>query len=173
MFTAHSVCNLRILKFLVVLALLTAVVVAQETRWAPIPLSNTVLLWCSVSLALGAYFVLRPGWGRAAAHTAEQRALGTISNSYYEPRRDSILSGFTIAGGLAGAMWWGATSWLILVRGIQRASAARGLINLQIAVMVGILAGGIVGAAFGLAIGECWERRHRAKRVKKSMATDC
>jgi hypothetical protein len=159
-------------KLLAVLALLTAAVVAQETKWAPIPASNTRLLWLSVGLAIIAYVVLRSGWGRATAHTAEQRALGTISNSYYEPRRTDILSGFTIGGGIAGAMWWGATSWLVLVRGIQRTSAARGLINLQIAVTVGILAGGIVGAAFGLAVGEWWERRHRAKRAKRPMAAD-
>jgi hypothetical protein len=159
-------------KLLAVLALLTAVVVAQETKWAPIPASNTRLLWVSVSLAIVAYFVLRSGWGRATAHTAEQRALGTISNSYYEPRRTSILSGFTIGGGIVGAMWWGATSWLILVRGIQRTSAARGLINLQISVTVGILAGGIVGAAIGLGVGELWERRHRARRANRSTTSD-
>ena len=155
-------------KLLAVLALLTAVVAAQETRWAPIPPSNTALLWYSVGLAIVAYCILRSGWGRAATHTAEQRALGTISNSYYEPRRTSILTGFTIGGGVAGAMWWGATSWVILVRGIQRTSAARGLINLQIAVTVGILAGGIVGASVGLGVGEWWERRHRARRITHS-----
>jgi hypothetical protein len=154
-------------KLLAILVLLTAAVVAQETRWAPIPASNTKLLWFSVGVAIGAYFVLRSGWGRPAAHAAEQRALGTISNSYYEPRRTAILSGFTIGGGIVGAMWWGATSWIILVRGIQRTSAARGLIDLQIAVTVGILAGGIVGAALGLGVGEWWERRHRARRATR------
>jgi hypothetical protein len=154
------------MKLLAVLILLTAAVVAQETRWAPIPASNSTLLWASMTIAIGAYVVLRSGWGRAAAHTAEQRALGTISNSYYEPRRASILTGFTIGGGIIGAMWWGATSWVTLVRGIQRTSAARGLINLQIAVTVGILAGGIIGAALGLSIGEWWERRHRARRAR-------
>jgi hypothetical protein len=152
-------------KLLIVLALLTAAVVAQETRWAPIPKSNTSLLWMSVTAAIAAYFVLRSGWGRAPKHTAEQHALGTISNSYYEPRREALLSGFTIAGGIAGALWWGATSWLILVRGIQKTTAAHGLIDLQISVTVGALAGGMVGAAAGLAIGEWWERRHRHRRA--------
>jgi hypothetical protein len=155
------------MKLLAVLVFLTAVVVAQETRWAPIPGSNTALLWLSVGLAIASYLFLRSGWGRADRHRDEQRALGTISNSYYEPRRTSILTAFTIGGGIAGAMWWGATSWLILVRGIERTSAARGLINLQIAVTVGILAGGIVGAALGLTAGECWERRHRRARVTR------
>ncbi len=160
------------MKLLAVLVLLAAAVVAQETRWAPLPASNTGLLWASVMVAIAAYFVLRSGWGRAAGHLAEQRALGTISNSYYGPRRTAIIGGFTVGGGIAGALWWGATSWLTLVRGIQRTSAARGLINLQIAVTVGILAGGIVGGAVGLAVGEWWERHHRARRAKKPMATD-
>jgi hypothetical protein len=151
-------------KLVTVLILLTAVVAAQETRWAPIPKTNTTLLWVSVGVAFIAYFVLRSGWGRPEKHAAEQIALGTTSNSFYAPRREWLLSGFTIAGGIAGAMWWGATSWLTLVRGIERTSAVRGLVNLQVAVAVGILAGGIVGAAIGLAVGETWERGHRRRR---------
>src|SRR5438552_4290587 len=94
----YPLSTIHYLKLLVVLGLLTAAVVAQETRWAPIPASNTRLLWISVSAAILAYFILRSGWGRAAAHAAEQRALGTISNSFYEPRREAILGTFTIAG---------------------------------------------------------------------------
>jgi len=157
-------------KLLGVLVLLTAAVVAQETRWAPIPKSNTTLLWSSIGLALVAYFVLRSGWGRPASHAAEQRALGTISNSYYEPRRSFIGGSFTIAGGVAGAMWWGSTSWLILVRGIEGTSAAHGLINLQISVTVGALSGGIVFAAIGLTVGELWELRHRRRRLRARAA---
>jgi hypothetical protein len=155
------------MKLLAVLAFLTAAVVAQETRWAPIPKSNSALLWICVVAALAAYFVLRSGWGRPEKHIVEQRALGTLSNSYYEPRRTAILSGFTIGGGIIGAMIWGATSWLTLVRGMERSSAAHGLINLQIAVVVGILTGGIVGAAIGVAAGEVWERRHRVHRTTR------
>jgi hypothetical protein len=152
------------MKLLLVLALLTGVVVAQETKWAPIPKGNETLLWVSMAFALAAWFVLRSGWGRPERHAAEQAAMGTISNSYYLPRRDAILNGFTIAGGILGSMWWGATSWLVLVRGIERRTAAHGLINLQISVAVGVLAGGLIGAAAGLAIGEYWERRHRRQR---------
>jgi hypothetical protein len=152
-------------KLLFVLALLTAVVVAQDTKWAALPNSNARLLWISVGVALLAYFFLRSGWGRPERHADEQRALGTISNSYYEPRRVAILNGITIGGGLAGAMWWGATSWIVLVRGIQRETAAHGLINLQVSVVVGALAGGMVGAAFGVIAGELWERRHRQRRA--------
>jgi len=152
------------MRLLIVLGLLTGAVVAQETKWAPIPKSNENLLWMSVAVALVAWAVLRSGWGRPERHAAEQAALGTISNSYYVPRREAILTGFTIAGGILGSMWWGATSWLVLVRGIERRTAAHGLINLQISVVVGVLAGGIIGAAAGLAAGEYWERLHRRRR---------
>jgi hypothetical protein len=157
-------------KLLIILGLLTLAVIAQDTKWAPIPKSNTTALWTSVVLSIAAYFFLRSGWGRPERHTAEQRALGTISNSYYQPRREWILNGFTIAGGVLGAMWWGATSWLTLVRGIERKAAAHGLLNLQAAVIVGILTGGIVGAAVGVAAGEWWERRHRRARALRVAA---
>src|SRR4051812_9121515 len=102
---------------------LLIVIVAQDTKWAAIPKSNTIPLWISMTVSIVAYLVLRSGWGRPATHADEQRALGTTSNSYYGPRRDGILTGFTLAGGIAGAMWWGATSWLMLVRGIERHTA--------------------------------------------------
>ena len=155
------------MKLVAILAFLTAIVVAQETKWAPIPKSNTALLWATVGVAMVGYFFLRSGWGKPENHSAEQRALGTTSNSYYEPRRAALLTAFTIGGGLLGAMWWGATSWVILVRGIQRETSAHGLINLQISVVVGALAGGIVGASFGVIVGEWWERRHRRNRVAR------
>lgn len=156
------------MRLLIVLALLTAIVVSQETKWATIPASHTVMLWKSVGLALVAWFLLRSGWGRAETHAAEQRALGTVSNTFYEPRREGLSSTFTLIGGMAGAMWWGATAWLTLVRGLERKAPARGLINLEMSVVVGILAGGMVGAAVGLVIGEIWERDHRRRRIARS-----
>lgn len=156
------------MRLLIVLLLLTGIVLSQETRWATIPASHTVMLWKSVGLALASWFLLRSGWGRAASHAAEQRALGTVANTFYEPRRDGIISAFTLAGGMAGAMWWGATAWLTLVRGLERKAPARGLVNLEVSVVVGILAGGMAGAAIGLAVGEFWERNHRRRRLARS-----
>lgn len=158
-------------RLLLVLGLLTVIVVSQETRWATIPASHTVMLWKSVGLALIAWFLLRSGWGRAEAHAEEQRALGTVSNTYYEPRREGISSVFTVIGGIGGAMWWGATAWLTLVKGIERKAPGRGLANLEVSVIVGILAGGMVGAAAGLLIGEIWERNHRRRRKTRYEAT--
>lgn len=156
------------MRHLIVLALLTIIVVSQETRWATIPASHTALLWKSVGVGLLSWFILRSGWGRPSTHAAEQRALGTVANTFYEPRREGISSAFTLLGGMAGAMWWGATAWLTLVRGIERKAPARGLINLEMSVVVGILAGGLAGAAIGLTIGEIWERAHRRRRVARS-----
>lgn len=155
------------MRLLIVLVLLAAVIAAQETKWAPVPRDNTTALWVSMALAIIAYLALRSGWGRPETHRAEQQALGTTSNSYYEPRRAWISNTFAIVGGITGAMWWGATSWLILVRGMERALVAHGLMDLEVSVVVGVLSGGIVGAAVGLLIGELWERRHRLNRAKR------
>jgi len=65
-------------------------------------------------------------------------------------------------------MWWGATAWLTLVRGIERKAPAPGLVNLEMSVVVGVLAGGMAGAAIGLIVGEAWERRHRQRRLARS-----
>jgi hypothetical protein len=155
-------------RLLIVLVLLTGIVLSQETKWATIPASHTALLWKSVGLTLVSWFVLRSGWGRPETHAAEQRAMGTVANTYYLPRREAISSAFTLLGGMAGAMWWGSTAWLTLVRGIERKAPARGLINLEMSVVVGVLAGGMIGATLGLVIGELWERSHRRRRVARS-----
>jgi hypothetical protein len=127
-----------------------------------------MLLWKSVAAAFGAWFVLRSGWGRPETHALEQRALGTVANTFYPPRREGITVALTLTGGLSGALWWGATAWLPLVQGMQRKAAGRALVNLEISVLVGVLAGGMVGAALGLAAGEMWERSHRRRRTARS-----
>ena len=147
------------------------IVVSQETKWASIPSSHTVLLWKSVAVSFAAWFVLRSGWGRPETHVAEQRAMGTVANTFYPPRREGITMALTLVGGLSGALWWGATAWLPLVQGMQRKAAGHALMNLEIAVLVGVLAGGMVGAAFGLAAGEMWERTHRRRRLTRNPIT--
>jgi hypothetical protein len=49
---------------------------------------------------------------------------------------------------------------------MQRKAAGHALVNLEIAVLVGALAGGMVGAALGLTAGEAWERAHRRRRTR-------
>ena len=155
------------MRLLYILLLLAIIVVSQETRWASVPASHTALLWESVAAAFVAWFVLRSGWGRPETHTAEQRAMGTVANTFYPPRREGISMGATFIGGLLGAMYWGATAWLPLVKAMQRKAAGHALLNLEISVLVGVLAGGMVGAAVGLAAGELWERSHRRRRLER------
>jgi hypothetical protein len=158
-------------RLIYVLLLLAIIVVSQETRWATIPDSHTVLLWKSVAMAFVAWFILRSGWGRERRHAAEQRAIGTVSNTFYPPRREGISMASTLIGGMAGGMWWGATAWLTLVKGLQRKAPARGLIDLEVSVLVGVVAGGMAGAAIGLVIGEVWERHHRRRRLRRFPVT--
>jgi hypothetical protein len=153
-------------RLIYVLLLLAIIVVSQETKWATIPESHTWLLWKYVAAAFVAWFFLRSGWGRPETHSADQRKIGTVANTFYPPRREGITMGFTLVGGMLAAMWWGATAWLTLVRGIERKAPARGLIDLEVSVLVGVLAGGMVGAAAGLAAGELWERYHRRRRQR-------
>jgi hypothetical protein len=151
-------------RLLYILLLLAIIIVSQETKWASIPSSHYLLMWESVAAAFAAWFVLRSGWGRPETHVAEQRAMGTVANTFYPPRREGITMAVTLIGGLLGGMWWGATAWLPLVQGMQRKTAGHALVNLEISVLVGVLAGGMVGAAVGLIAGEMWERSHRRRR---------
>ena len=160
--------NVRLVYILLLLAI---IVVSQETKWASIPPSHTVLLWKSVAASFAAWFILRSGWGRPETHSAEQRAMGTVANTFYPPRREGITMTLTLIGGMAWGLWWGATAWLPLVQGMQRKAAGHALVNLEIAVLVGALAGGMVGAAFGLAAGEIWERMHRRRRLARYPVT--
>lgn len=159
------------MRLLYILLLLAIIVVSQETKWASIPASHTVLLWKSVAAAFIAWFILRSGWWRPETHAAEQRAMGTVANTFYPPRREGISMAMTLIGGMAGGLWWGATAWLPLVQGMQRKAAGRALINLEIGVLVGVLAGGMIGAALGLAAGEMWERIHRRRRLARFPVT--
>ena len=159
------------MRLVYILLLLAIIVVSQETKWASVPASHTALLWKSVAASFAAWFLLRSGWGRPETHAAEQRAMGTVANTFYPPRREGILMGTTLVGGLGGALWWGATAWLPLVAGMQKKEAGRALINLEISVLVGVLAGGMVGAAIGLAAGEAWERAHRRRRLQRNPIT--
>ena len=144
---------------------LVLVVLLQETRWALLASRNEWPLLASAAIASLAVLVLGSGWGRGAHAADDQRALGTISNSFYEPRRQALREGGAVLGGVLGALYWGLTSWLALVSGLERERVARGLLGLQIASAVGIVAGALAGAAIGLALGEWWERAHRRRRL--------
>lgn len=146
------------------LGFMTAVVVLQETRWAPLPTRNEAALWRSVFVALAAAVALRLGWRADGDWEARQRALGTLSNSFYGPRRQALEEGGAVLGGIAGALWWGAMAWIVLANGIRHHSPVDGLLNLQAAVLVGVATGSLAGALCGRIAGSLWETRHRARR---------
>lgn len=148
----------------VALGFLTAIVVLQETRWAPLPTRNEPALWRSVVVALASALLLRLGWRADDDWEARQRQLGTLSNSFYGPRRQALEEGGAVCGGIAGALWWGAMAWIVLANGIRHHTPAEGLVNLQAAVIVGVATGALVGALLARLAGSIWETRHRARR---------
>src|SRR5262245_11357797 len=148
------------------LTLLTAIVAAQDTRHAVIVKQKTSELWASVIAAICAVIVLRSGIARDGGWRSSQLALGTISNSYYEPRRRWLTDGGAVLGGVAGGLWWGASTWGVLWRAMLRGTTNRGLLSFEMGVLVGVLTGGLVGAVFGLIVGDVWERLHRRRRLR-------
>ena len=147
-----------------ILVFLVVVLALQDTRHAVIVARHTVGLWVSVIAALVGVVVLRSGWGASAERTTKQLEFGTLENSYYQPRRQALLQGGAVLGGVAGALWWAVQSWILLFTGMRRHQATRGLWDFEVSVLVGALAGGVIGATLGLVVGHVWEQRHRRHR---------
>jgi hypothetical protein len=148
------------------LVVLTAIVAVQDTRHAVIVKQKTGELWGSVIAAVCAVVVLRSGLARDGGWRKSQLALGTVSNSYYEPRRRWLTDGGAVIGGVVGALWWGASTWGVLWRAMLRGTTNRGLLSFEMGVLVGVLSGGLVGAVLGLFVGDIWERLHRRRRLR-------
>lgn len=148
------------------LVLLTAIVAVQGTHYALIVRQKTGELWASVFAAVCAVIVLRSGIARGGGWRSSQLALGTVSNSYYAPRRRWLTDGGAVIGGVAGGLWWGVSTWAVLWRGMLRGTTNRGLLSFEVGVVVGVLAGGLVGAVLGLIVGDVWERLHRRRRLR-------
>jgi len=121
-------------------------------------------LWMSVTGAFAGALVLMSGWGRGGNPRNRQNEIGTLDNSFYEPRRVAITESGAVLGGVAGALWWGASTWVVFFNGMSRGTSTNALVDFEAAVVVGALAGGVVGAALGLAAGFAWERHHRRQR---------
>ncbi len=149
-----------------ILIALTAVIVLQDTRYALIVKPKTNELWASVVVAIVSVLILRSGVARDAGWRRDQLALGTLSNSYYEPRRRWLIDGGAVLGGVALGLWWGASTWSVLWRGMLRGTTNRGLASFEAAVVVGVLTGGVLGAVLGLLTGNVWERLHRRRRLR-------
>lgn len=149
---------------LAVLVILTVVTILQQTRHAMLPARNGTALWISVASAIVAVLLLRSGLGTGGNWVEEQAKLGTIANSFYPPRREAITEGGAVLGGVIGALWWGASSWVLLMQGMRHHAANRGLLDFEVSAIVGALAGAVDGAVVGLFVGWLWEWQHRRRR---------
>ena len=152
---------------LAILVFLVVVVKLQDTTHAVIVARHTTALWVSVLGALAGVIILRSGWAASTPRSEKQLEFGTLQNNYYQPRREVLVQGGAVLGGVAGALWWGVQSWVLLFAGMRRQQATRGLWDFEMSVLVGALAGGVVGATLGLIIGHLWEQWHRKRRRKQ------
>jgi tetrahydromethanopterin S-methyltransferase subunit C len=150
--------------------IVTVVLVLQHTKQAMLPATQTPVLWAAEIAMIASVFVLRSGWGRDSGWASEQERLGTLANNFYEPRRQALSEGFTVGGGVLGALWWAAATWSVVLFGMRRKVATRGLLDFEIAALVGALVGGVIGAVIGLVVGHFWEKRHRRRRMERMHA---
>jgi hypothetical protein len=160
----------RIWPLYIALFAITAVVVLQRTKHALLPANQSRVLFLAEGAAICGALVLRSGWGRDNQWRREQLQLGTIANNYYEPRREALINGFAVGVGVLLALWWGLATWSVVLGGIRRGVVTRGLLDFEVATVVGALTGAIVGGVAGLVIGHVWELRHRRKRVLRNTA---
>lgn len=147
------------------LAILTLVLVLQNTKQAMLPAKQTPMLWGAELATLLGVLVLRSGWGRDQRWSDAQAELGTLANNFYEPRREMFSNGFAVAGGVLGSLWWATATWAVVLGGLRRNVAGRGLADFEVAAVVGAVTGGVLGAVLGLALGHIWETRHRRRRL--------
>src|SRR5438128_2744657 len=104
---------------------ITAILVLQNTKQALLPAKQTLVLWLAELAAITGVVILRSGWLRDARRQDEQRRLGTLANNFYEPRREALLSGFAVGGGVLGALWWAAATWGVVLTGMRRGVVTR------------------------------------------------
>ncbi len=154
----------------VALAIVTLVWALEDTKQALLPRSQSKVLWGAEIATFAALLFLRSGWLRDNRWREEQRRLGTLANNFYEPRRENLIAGFAVGGGVFGGLWWGLATWSTVFLGMRRGVAARGLLDFEVAAACGICVGAAVGAAVGLAVGHVWEDLHRTARRRQREA---
>jgi hypothetical protein len=155
---------------LLALISITAILVLQNTKQALLPAKQTPVLWTAEMAAIAGVMILRSGWLRDGSWRDEQRRLGTLANNFYEPRREGLVNGVAVAGGVLGALWWAAATWGVVLNGMRRGVVTRGLLDFEIAAVAGAVTGSIVGAVIGLIAGQVWETRHRRNRIARQVS---
>lgn len=152
------------------LAIVTTAMLLQKTKHALLPATQTRTLWAAEAVAILCLAILRAGWWRDRDWAAEQARLGTLVNDFYEPRRAALINGFAVGVGVLVALWWGAATWSTVLFGMRRGVITRGLLDFEVATVLGAAVGGMAGAVIGLAVGHVWERRHRRARLSRQSA---
>jgi len=149
---------------------ITIVVVLQNTKQALLPAKQTPMLWAAELASICGIVILRSGWLRDARWQREQERLGTLANNFYEPRRDALVNGVAVSGGVLGSLWWAAATWGVVLTGMRRGVVTRGLLDFEVAALAGAIVGTIVGAVLGLIVGHLWETRHRRHRIARQVS---
>jgi hypothetical protein len=149
---------------------ITAIVVLQNTKQALLPAKQTPVLWGAELASICGIVILRSGWLRDARWQREQERLGTLANNFYEPRRDALVNGFAVGGGVLGSLWWAAATWGVVLTGLRRGVVTRGLLDFEVAALAGAIVGTIIGAVLGLVVGQLWETRHRRHRIARQVS---
>jgi uncharacterized membrane protein YccC len=149
---------------------ITAIVVLQNTKQALLPAKQTPVLWGAELASICGIVILRSGWLRDARWQREQGRLGTLANNFYEPRRDALVNGFAVGGGVLGSLWWAAATWGVVLTGLRRGVVTRGLLDFEVAALAGAIVGTIIGAVLGLVVGQLWETRHRRHRIARQVS---
>lgn len=90
--------------------------------------------------------------------------------NYYRRRRDDLTAGFAIGAGIFFALAQGARTWLLIVRGVRRLDPAHGLWKFIVVVVEAAVVGAVIGAVVGWSVGFAWERWHRWRRARSSLA---
>jgi len=155
-------------KLQAAIVLVTTVLVLQHTKQALLPAVQTKVLWAAELAIIAGALLLQSGLWRDTDWSAEQSRLGTLANNFYEPRREALINGFAVGGGLLFSLWWAVATWSVVFFAARRGVVGRGLFDFEIAAAVGAATGGVVGAVIGLGIGEWWERRHRRQRLARA-----
>ena len=50
---------------------------------------------------------------------------------------------------------------------MRRGVPGRGLLDFEVATLIGAITGGVIGAVIGLVVGHYWETRHRRRRLER------
>jgi hypothetical protein len=167
--TVHAAPRTAWLQQIALMAV-TGVLVLQNTKQALLPAKQTAVLWGAEIAAICGVVLLRSGWLRDNQWRNEQLRLGTLANNFYEPRREALVNGCAVAGGVIGALWWAAATWGVVLTGMRRGVVTRGLLDFEVAAIAGAITGSIVGAVVGLVAGQLWETRHRRHRVAREVS---